>query len=159
MIWWDVRRVLRDIERAADRWRLVAATRAGEGEQWRVIIDDGDTGLWHTLDAYTDLTAARPALPRGVVPPAPRAVTPFGHSHGRPPHDGGRLAWGELLAVVDGVAARPDWRLVLLRRTRRDPECYQVCVLERRGAAAHPARWIDTWDDWARLRDGGDGGE
>lgn len=133
MSWWELRRTLRDLERASDRWRLVVATRAGAGDQWRVIIDDGDTGLWHTLDASTDLTVARPALPIGAVPPAPRAVTPCGHPDGRPSPIGGCLAWGELLAVADGVATRPGWRLVLLGRGRRDPERYRVCVPERRG--------------------------
>ncbi len=60
--------------------------------------------------------------------------------------------------MADGVAARPGGRLVPLGRARRDPECAQICVLERRGAAARPARWIDTWEDWSRLRDGDDGG-
>lgn len=30
MTWWNVRRLLRDIERASDRWRLVEASR-GDG--------------------------------------------------------------------------------------------------------------------------------
>lgn len=91
MTWWDLRRILRDLERAADRWRLVEATRGPGADRWRVIVDDGDTGLWHTLDAYTDLTAARPILPRGLVPPAPCAVTPTGQTPARrgPPRLGG----------------------------------------------------------------------
>jgi len=44
VIWWDVRRTLRDIEQASDRWRLVEATRVGAGDQRRAIVDDGDTG-------------------------------------------------------------------------------------------------------------------
>ncbi len=68
MTWWDVRRTLCDIARAADRWRLVEATRRPGEDQWRAIVDDGDTGLWHTLDAYTDLTVARPTLPIGTIP-------------------------------------------------------------------------------------------
>ncbi len=40
------------------------------------------------LDAYTDLTVARPILPLGLVPPALRVVTPDGW----PLHGGGRLA-------------------------------------------------------------------
>jgi len=138
--------------------RLVEATRGPGQEQWRAIVDDGDTGRWHTLDAYTALTVARPTLPIGLAPPAPRAVTPAGRPDGRPLHDGGRLAWGELLAVADGVAATPGWRLVLPGRTRRDPARYQVCALDRRGAATRPAWWIDTREGRARLRDGGDGG-
>lgn len=61
--------------------------------------------------------------------------------------------------MADGVVAQPGWWLVLLGRTRRDPERYQVCALDRRGAVARPTRWIDTWDDWAWLRDDGGGGE
>jgi len=155
MIWRDLRRLLRDIERASDRWRLVEATRGPGADQWRAIIDDGDTGRWHTLDAYTDLTVARPILPIGILPTAAGTVTPIGRPDGRLLRDGVRLAWGELLAVADGVAAHPSWRLVLLGRTRRDPARYQICALDRRGAAARPARWIDTQDDRARLRDGG----
>lgn len=33
MTWWDLRRILRDLERAADRWRLVGATRGPGAEQ------------------------------------------------------------------------------------------------------------------------------
>jgi hypothetical protein len=66
--WWNLRRILRDIARASDRWRLVGATRGPGADWWRAIVDDGDTGRWHTLAAYTDLTAARPALPPGGRP-------------------------------------------------------------------------------------------
>lgn len=68
---WDLWRLLRDLDRAADRWRLVGATRAGSADRWWALVDDGDTSLWHTLDAYTDLTAARPILPVEMAPPAP----------------------------------------------------------------------------------------
>jgi len=105
-----------------------------------VVVDDGDTGLWHPLDAYIDLTATRPNLPVG------------GYPDGQPLHDGGRLAWGGLLAVADGVATRLGWHLALLGRGRRDPERYRICVLDRRGTTTRPTRWIDTWDDWARRR-------
>jgi len=116
-----------------------------------VIADDGHTGLWHTLDAYTDLTVARPALV--IVVASPRHATwsggsaaPVGHRTtvvGSPGED--------LLTVGDSVMAHPGWRLVLLGRTRRDPERYQVCALDRRGTATRPAWRIDTWNDWARL--------
>ncbi len=43
MIWWDLRRTLRDIERAADRWRLVEAWWAPSRARrlrrpWRVAL-------------------------------------------------------------------------------------------------------------------------
>lgn len=106
-------------------------------DEWRVVVDDGDTGLWHTLDAYTDLTVARPALPLGVVPPSARHPAQLDRLAGWPTHDSGRLCWGELLLVADGVAtAGPDWQLLRLGRTRRDPECYQVPVRDDRQAGA-----------------------
>ncbi len=48
----------------------------------------------------------------------PRTVTPIGRPDGRPLHDGGRLAWGELLAVDPhlgrlGAAVRRRWRWVI----------------------------------------------
>ncbi len=102
---------------------------------WQATVDDGDTGRWHTLREYTDLTVARPTLPAGVVPPTPRDLARLERLDGRMAHDSGRLGWGELLAVADGVvAASPAWRLLLLGRTRRDPECYQVYVRDERGA-------------------------
>jgi hypothetical protein len=55
-------------------------------------VDDSDTGLWYTLDHFTDLVASQPVLPAGQ-PPAPR----------------------------------PWWR------TERDPECYQVFLIEAVG--------------------------
>ncbi len=131
MHYWDLRRLLRDIARADDRWRLHEAWLAAVAGDWRAVVDHADTGLWHALDAYTDLTVARPTLPPGACPaPDP----PFGDS---PPHDGGRLGW----------------RLFHLNRTRRDPACYQVYVLDRRAPTVWPAHWIDTYADWVALRD------
>ena len=63
MTWWDLRRLLRNLSQAVDRWWLVEAI-PGSGQD-----------RWHTLAAYTDLTVARPGLPAGAMPPAPRAVT------------------------------------------------------------------------------------
>jgi len=46
MTWGDLRRLLRHIARAADCWRLAAATRGLGADRWRAIVDDGDTGRW-----------------------------------------------------------------------------------------------------------------
>ena len=125
------------------------------GEERQATVDDGDTGCWHTLHAYTDLTVARPLLPAGLVPPAPRDLARLERLDGRPAHNSGRLGWGELLAVADGVvAAGPVWQLLLLGCTRRDLECYQVYVRDHQGATVWPTHWIDTYADWARLRAG-----
>lgn len=145
----DLRRLLDDIGRATGRWRLVEALRVRRGGEWQAVVTDAATGLWHTLDSYTDLTAARPALPRGARP------TPDPLFEDAPPRDSGRLGWGELLAVVDGVAAAgPAWELFWLGRTRRDPVCYQVYLYDATDPVYRRAHWIDTPADWARLRDG-----
>ena len=146
MHYWDVRRLLRDIERASDRWRLHEAWLASGPDDWLAVVDDADTGLWHTLDAYTDLVVARPALPPGRPPAAVLATLP-------PPHPAGALTWGELLALCDQIAgAGPPWRLA--RLVRADPaatawERYGIFVLGERAG-----RWIDRPADWAQLRDG-----
>ncbi len=151
MIWWDLRRLLRDIERASDRWRLHAAwlapdPRAGAADDWLAVVDDADTGRWRTLVAYTDLTVARPALPLGRMPAAVLAELP-------PPHPEGALAWHELLTLCDAVAgAGPCWRLARLVRadaTDGPWERYGIFVLGERAG-----RWIDRPVDWARLRAG-----
>jgi len=141
-----------DIERAADRWRLVEAWWGPQSVGWQATVDDADTGRWHTLAAYTDLTAARPALPPGQSP----ALRPW------PPgvaSADGALAWGELLAVADGAAADPRWELARLRRGARDPERYGALVVAAQpGMPTYRAHWIATYADWARLRDGAGGG-
>ena len=147
MHYWDVRRLLRDIERASDRWRLHEAWRVSGPDDWRAVVDDGDTGLWHLLDTYVDLVAARPALPPGQPPAALLAALP-------PPYPSGALTWDELLRLCDRVAgAGPRWRLARLARaaTTEGPwERYGLFVLE--DGAGH---WIDRPADWARLCDGG----
>jgi len=74
--WWDLRRLLRDLARAANRWRLVEATCGPGAAGRRAIVDDGDTGLWHTLDTYTGLTVARPTLPIGMATTRPSGARP-----------------------------------------------------------------------------------
>ena len=96
----DVRRLLRDIERADDRWRLHEAWLASGSDDWLAVVDDADTGRWHVLDAYTDLVVARPALPPGRPPAAVLATLP-------PPHPAGALTWGEWAI---GSTARPTGR-------------------------------------------------
>ena len=158
MGYWELRRLLRAIERAADRWRLHEAWWNPDPIDWRATVDDSDTGLWYTLDRFVDLTVRRTMLPAGP-PPAPH---PWWQHN--PPHDSGDLTWGELLAVCDEVAgASPTWKLAHLQRTERDPECYQVFVIEEVGAVrqapprAWPYRlhWVDTPAQWAALRRGG----
>ena len=80
-----------------------------------------------------------PVIPLRATGIAPRASQPSPSPHA-PVQNSGRLGWGELLAVADGVvAAGPGWRLLLLGRTRRDPACYQVSVRDERGAPVWPA--------------------
>ncbi len=79
-------------------------------------------------------------------------MTPTGRPDGRPRHDGGHLAWGSCWRWPTGWWWR-GWQPFHLNRTRRDPACYQVYVLDRRGATVWPAHWIDTYADWAQLRD------
>ncbi len=141
-----MQRLLRDIERADDRWRLHEAWLAPVADDWAAVVDDADTGLWHVLDAYTDLVVARPALPLGRPPAAVLAELP-------PAHPAGALRWGELLALCDQSAgAGPPWRLT--RLVRADPaatawERYGIFVLGDRGG-----RWLDRPADWVSLRDG-----
>ncbi len=150
MHYWDVRRLLRDIGRASDRWRLHDAWLASGPDDWRAVVDDGDTGLWHPLDAYVDLVAARPALPPGQPPAALLATLP-------PAHRAGALTWDELLTLADQVAgAGPPWRLARLVRADvvdTDWDRYGIFVLGGRGG-----RWIDRPADWERLRGGAPGG-
>ncbi len=154
MSWWDLRRLLRDVGLAADRWRLheawlASAPRGGAPDDWLAVVDDADTGLWHTLTAYTDLTVARPALPPGRSPAALLAALP-------PPHPAGALTWDELLTLCDRVAgAGPPWRLARLARAdvADGPwERYGLVVL-----GEHAGHWIDRPTDWARLTDGAAG--
>ncbi len=153
----DLWRLLDDIEPASDRWRLHEAWWNPDPLDWRAVVDDADTGLWHTLDAYTDLVAVRPVLPPGV-PPSPRPW--WRHD---PSHDSGRLTWEDLLALVEGVAAAyPRFTLAHLQRTERDAECYQVFVIEALPGAVdsrpfdfpYRTHWLDTVRDWVRLRAG-----
>ena len=156
----ELRRVLEDIERASDRWRLHEAWWNSHPVDWVAIVDDADTGLWHELRTYVDLAAALPALPAGT-PPRPH---PWWDD--RPPHDSGRLTWEDLLAVVDGVAAAyPRFKLAQLRRTERDDECYQVFAIEELPGVEDPrpfefpyrTHWLDMVRDWVRLRAGAEG--
>ena len=154
MTWWDLRRLLRDVERADDRWRLHEAcltprSRAGAPDDWLAVVDDADSGLWHVLEAYTDLVVARPVLPPGRAPAAVLATLP-------PPHPEGALAWGKLLALCDRIAgAGPPWRLARLVRADvvdTEWERYGILVLD-----AHGGHWIDRPADWARLQGPGAG--
>ncbi len=136
MHYWDLRRMLRDIERADDRWRLHEAWLAPAVGDWTAVVDDADTGLWHTLDAYTDLATVLATLP--------------------PPYPAGALLWGELLALCDQISgAGRSWRLARLVRADSAEtawERYGIFVLGERGG-----RWIDRPADWARLRDWAEG--
>ena len=167
MGYWELRRLLRAIERAADRWRLHEAWWNPDPIDWRATVDDSDTGRWYTLGHFTDLVVRHPVLPPGQ-PPQPH---PWWRHDA--PHDSGDLTLGELLAVVDGVAAAyPRYKLIHLQRTERDLECYQVYVIEERALTRDPSKpllspenwpyrghWLDTPADWARLRGGGVVGE
>ncbi len=150
MHYWDLRRLLRDVERADDRWRLHEAWLAPVADQWTAVVDDADTGLWHTLEAYTDLAVARPVLPPGEAAAALLATLP-------PPHPEGALVWGELLALCDRIAgAGAPWRLArLVRADLVDTEWdrYGIFVLGEHGAG----HWIDRPADWGRLQGGGPG--
>ncbi len=130
MTWWDLRRLLRDVGRADDRWRLHEAWLAPVSGEWTAVVDDADSGLWHTLETYTDLVVARPVLPPGQAPAAVLATLP-------PPHPEGALAWGELLALCDRIAgAPPPWRLARLVRADvvdTDWERYGIFVLGEHG--------------------------
>ena len=68
MGYWDLRRLLRAIARADDRWRLHEAWWNPDPVDWRATVDDIDTGLWYTLDRFTDLTVRHPVLPPGQPP-------------------------------------------------------------------------------------------
>jgi hypothetical protein len=154
MRYWELRRLLDDIERAANRWRMVEALSLRRGADWQAVVVDADTGLWHTLREYADLTAPRATLPPGASPPSPRDLARLDRLDGRPAHDSGQLSWRELLSVVDGVVAAPGWELFWFGRTHRDPECHQVYVYDVADPAYRRAHWIDTIADWAQLRDG-----
>ncbi len=117
------------------------------------MVDDADTGLWHTLHTYVDLTVRRPDLPLGRAPAAARREPPYD-----PRHRTGALSWDEALTVGDAVATVPGRGLVV-RLQRDDParERYHVYLLREvpDPACPHAAGcWIDTPADWARLRGG-----
>ncbi len=57
MTWWDLHRLLRNIEHAADRWQLVEATREPGEEPVAGDRRRRRHGRWHIPDAYTDLSA------------------------------------------------------------------------------------------------------
>ena len=57
---------LPDLGRARLAGQRLLPLSVRSSEAWQAVVDDGDTGRWHTLHAYTDLTVARPTLPAGA---------------------------------------------------------------------------------------------
>ncbi len=61
--------------------------------------------------------------------------------------------------MADGAAADPRRALVRLRRAARDlARCAARVVAAQPGVPTDRAHRIATYADWARLRDGADGG-